>query len=825
MRALLRPLSVLGWLLVSFAAACTPSESVPAVVQDAAVRDAASPMDGSATDAPLSPPDDLGGAAQTLGSAGGSISWHGVTLTVPPDALAGPTLIQIVEADEPIPAGYTGFSRVFRLEPEGTTFAVPATIALPFQGDPVLATVFWSRPADDGGGFARLGGLADGATIRVPISHLSRAFVADGIDFTEASDRTCARARVLDVRPGVQGTGMPSGVGLFVSIDDCFGRPRTDLAATDLTPTEDGLSAGSAALLPTPGRQTFLTLSFDLGDSARSDLPNAIAAAEALLDRLIAAHLPLQVGVEVFAGQVNVNAWQPHTLDLIRVRERLRAIGTYGLAGAATSNLYGAVEQGVANLERVEQAFEARNGGGALGVGYLVAFTDRGDTAGRTTLDAASSAASRGRNRLLVVALAGDGLGADALASLHELAGANLVVSAATSTLARDYRYLAARLLREAPRAYLVTYCSALRGGAHRVGLRVAGATAERSEEAILDATGFGDGCSIATALSACTGAQCGGLGCGACDDRTSVCNRGTRQCVDVCRQMSLCGGRLIVNALGYTQTCADYGSIRACNGACTDVLSDVRHCGVCGFACAAGALCRNGDCVRCPAGMVGVPGATLAMGQVGVAEPVHRVQLSGFCLDETEVTVAAYRACTAAGCTAAGAATLCNGVVAGRDRHPINCVDWNQARAFCLARGGDLPTEAQWELAARGTDGRSFPWGNSAPAAQLCWSGVAPRMGTCAVQATPLGNSPFGVADLAGSVAEWTLDFDAPYPLTTGFPPLDPSGPTAGDHHVIRGGAWIDTIAMYVRSSARDAGAASYRNVNLGFRCARFAP
>ena len=825
MRAPLRPFSVLGSLLVALAAACTSPEPAPAVVPDAAAPDVAPPLDGPAVDAPPSPPDDLGGAAQTLGPAGGTISWHGVTLTVPPDALAAPTRIQIVETDEPVPAGYTGYSRVFRLEPEGTSFAVPATIALPFQGDAALATVFWSRPSDEGGGFARLGGLADGATIRVPIAHLSRAFVADGVDFTEAPDRTCARTRVLDVRPGARGTGMPSGVGLFVSVDDCHGRPRTDLTAPELTPTEDGVPAGAAALLPTPGRQTFVTLSFDLGDSARASLPSAIAAAESLLDRLVAAHLPLQVGIEVFAGQVNVNAWQPHTLDLARVRERLRTIGTYGLTGAATSNLYGAVEQGVANLERVEQAFEARNGGGAQGVGYLVAFTDRGDTAGRTTLDAAWSAAGRGRNRLLVVALAGDGLGADALASLHELAGGGLVVSAATSTLGRDYRYVAARLLREAPRTYLLAYCSALRGGAHRVGVRVAGASGERSEDASLDATGFGDGCSVASPLSACAGAQCGGLGCGACDDRTSVCNPGTRQCVDVCRQMSLCGGRLIVNALGYTQTCADYGSIRACNGACTDVLSDVRHCGVCGFACAAGALCRNGDCVRCPAGMVGVPGATLAMGQVGVAEPVHRVQVSGFCLDETEVTVAAYRGCTAPGCTAPGAATLCNAGVAGRDRHPINCVDWNQARAFCRARGGDLPTEAQWELAARGTDGRSFPWGNTAPAAQLCWSGVAPRMGTCEVQATPAGNSPFGAADLAGGVAEWTLDVDAPYAMTTGFPPLDPSGPGTGDHHVIRGGAWIDAVAMYVRSSARDAGAASYRNVNLGFRCARFAP
>jgi formylglycine-generating enzyme required for sulfatase activity len=823
MRTPLRPWFLLALALVALAAC--DATSPPADGASRALDATSPPADVPApADAPA-PADDLGGAASTIGPAGGSLTHRGVTLTVPPGALDAPVRFHVVETADAVPAGYTAFSPVFRVEPEGTVFAVPATIALPYRGDAALASAFWSRPADAGGGFSRLGGLAEGATVRVAVTRLARAFVADGVDYTEAPDRACVRPRVLDVRRGEAGTGASAGVALVATVDDCRGLPLVGLTAADLTPTEDGALAGAAALLPTPGLQWFVTLSFDLGTSSRAALPTVIAAAEALLDALVARPLPVQVGVEVFAGQASVNAWQPHTRDLARVRERLRAIGTYALTGAATTNLHGAVAQGVARLERAEQAFEARNGGGALGLGHLVVFTDGGDTADRTAPDEAAAAARRGRNRVHLVALAGAELTPGAEASLRELAGEGLSVSPAPSTLGRDYRAVAARIAREAPRAYLLAYCSALRTGAHRVAVTVAGATTTRAEDAALDAAGFGEGCAAAGWAGACVGAQCGGPGCGACDDRTSVCNPASRQCVDVCRQMGLCGGRLIVNALGYTQTCADYGSIRACGGACTDVLTDARHCGVCGFACAAGALCRNGDCVRCPAGMVGVPGATFAMGQVGVAEPVHRVQVSGFCLDETEVTVAAYRGCTAPGCTPAGTATLCNGPVPGRDRHPINCVDWNQARAFCRARGGDLPTEAQWELAARGTDGRSFPWGNAAPAAQLCWSGVAMRDATCEVQSAPAGVSPIGAYDLAGNVAEWTLDVSAPYTATTGFPPIDPGGPADGAMRALRGGSWIDTVPMYVRAASRDAGAAGYRNVNLGFRCARFAP
>ena len=224
-----------------------------------------------------------------------------------------------------------------------------------------------------------------------------------------------------------------------------------------------------------------------------------------------------------------------------------------------------------------------------------------------------------------------------------------------------------------------------------------------------------------------------------------------------------------------------------------------------------------------CPPGMRSIPGGTFDMGQPGIAEPVHPVRLSPYCIDLTEVTLAAYHMCTAEGCTAPNVGNFCNEGMPGRDQHPMNCVDWNQAHAYCQWRGIDLPTEAQWEFAARGSDGRSFPWGNSAPGSQLCW-GVPTRTSTCPVQSFPGGDSPFGVSDLAGNVWEWTRDWYGLYPSPGGAAIVDPSGPPAGVNHVLRGGSYNMMTPEPLRSAYRynDYRAPSPHNHISGFRCAR---
>lgn len=266
-----------------------------------------------------------------------------------------------------------------------------------------------------------------------------------------------------------------------------------------------------------------------------------------------------------------------------------------------------------------------------------------------------------------------------------------------------------------------------------------------------------------------------------------------------------------------------------------------------------------------CPPGMAFVPGGVFQMGspmgEGGTNEhPQVAVRLSPYCMDRTEVTVAAYRRCADQGvcpppegtilsrnyttATAAQWAPLCNGVRPDRAQHPMNCVDWHSATAYCAFIGGRLPTEAEWEYAARGDDGRIFPWGNAAPNPTLlnvCGSDCAAinrdfrsSLGTmypgndgwgatAAVGSFPAGASPFGVMDLSGNVYEWCSDwyvenFNA---MSQGLT-SNPSGPPTGQYRVIRGGGWFETDRNNVRAAFRNADPDNTRNINLGFRCAR---
>jgi formylglycine-generating enzyme required for sulfatase activity len=268
-----------------------------------------------------------------------------------------------------------------------------------------------------------------------------------------------------------------------------------------------------------------------------------------------------------------------------------------------------------------------------------------------------------------------------------------------------------------------------------------------------------------------------------------------------------------------------------SCAGVCRAVATDRANCGACANACPASTNCVGGACISsggCPAGMIMVPagtylmGSAMYMGRVYDERPVHSVELSAFCMDITEVTVASFSACVSAGSCSGTTGMGCNWMEPGREMHPINCVTWSDADAFCRWRGGSLPTEAQWEYVAKGTEGRMFPWGDAVPTTQLCWG--RGNLGiSCPVQAVSGDVTALGLWDLGGNVAEWTADWYAmTYPADTGTPLLNPSGPATGTTRVSRGGDFAASNAIDVRSTNR-----VYRDPtrylrNLGFRCVR---
>jgi formylglycine-generating enzyme required for sulfatase activity/tRNA A-37 threonylcarbamoyl transferase component Bud32 len=231
------------------------------------------------------------------------------------------------------------------------------------------------------------------------------------------------------------------------------------------------------------------------------------------------------------------------------------------------------------------------------------------------------------------------------------------------------------------------------------------------------------------------------------------------------------------------------------------------------------------------PAEMVSVLAGEFKMGSSDAdryasddEKPQHTVYLDAFWIDKYEVTNALYKKCVDAGkCQSPNPTESYSRRwyygISKFDNYPVIYVSWNDAKAYCEWAGKRLPTEAEWEKAARGTDGRIYPWGNAFDKNRLN-SSEGGRGDTTPVDSFPSGASPYGALDMAGNVWEWVADWhDSAY--YTNSPRNNPKGPSSGQYRVLRGGAW-NYNQYYVRAAYRIYNIPDLRNNYVGFRCAQ---
>jgi formylglycine-generating enzyme required for sulfatase activity len=197
---------------------------------------------------------------------------------------------------------------------------------------------------------------------------------------------------------------------------------------------------------------------------------------------------------------------------------------------------------------------------------------------------------------------------------------------------------------------------------------------------------------------------------------------------------------------------------------------------------------------------------------------PQHKVRVSEFLIDKTEVTWRQMRKFHAA-----TGDPLPQAPVSGTsDDFPVSFVVWDTAAAYCRWVGGRLPTEAEWEKAARGTDGRDYPWGDTWEAGR-CNLEAGGLHQVEDIGSYPACLSPYGTLDQAGGMWEWCADWYAPDSYAHS-PARDPKGPETGTQRVKRGGAWMSQ-PKWARTAYRDKGAPVSPNADHGFRCAQEAP
>lgn len=286
----------------------------------------------------------------------------------------------------------------------------------------------------------------------------------------------------------------------------------------------------------------------------------------------------------------------------------------------------------------------------------------------------------------------------------------------------------------------------------------------------------------------------------------------------------------------GCTNECSTSGA-RQCSGNGYQVCgnTDADPCLEWGTvtACGTGYYCSAGNCLEASVQKASIPAGCFNMGDAfneGGSEerPVHNVCVSAFEMSVYETTNAEYKACVDAGsCMAPGYSfSMTRTSYYGNstyDNYPVIYVNWSQAKAYCEWIGGRLPTEAEWEYAARGgLSGKRYPWGEDAPVCTLGATNGA-QYGLCSpndtIEVGSFADNGYGLYDMAGNVWEWVNDwYDSGYYSVS--PANDSTGPSSGTYRGLRGGSWTSSPEDGPRAASRGYDDPTSYGADVGFRC-----
>lgn len=529
-------------------------------------------------------------ATVSVGPDGGVLRVRGLTLEIPVGALPSAIDISIEAIDSRPPQGVRALTSVYRFAPDGLNFEAPATATFDeLSSRPNPGSLFLSNHST-GGWEALAGHFADDRFV-TSLSHFSEGFVGDVI-YTEPTDLTCVRLSPLAMRRFES-----SALGLFFSAETCAGEPIGSLTSSDFVVTEDGRPLSEEAsvfILPNRAREAFVTLLVDQSTSAATHADQVRTSARGFVDRLaLTAPGRVHLGIAAFDGSEHIDSRLNFTLDLEQARSAIDELYTESSTDPNSTNLYGALIEAANRSRTAQSAFESRNQKGVFSTGLVVVFSDGADTAGyRSSNDVQAVRDSTGVQLLAIELNSPDAQ----FSQLEEIANDGYFRADTTTDLESRFDEAAARVAGRIRSAYLLGYCSPQRSGEHTVSISVAreGTATEDVASFDLDADGFGPGCS--DVAFDCEGIQCGGAGCGACDDREAACAPRTLECISFCATAALCDGSTFQNPNGYSQVCSSTRTNFACEGECVNLDTDPANCGACGNICNNG-ICNDGAC------------------------------------------------------------------------------------------------------------------------------------------------------------------------------------------------------------------------------------